>query len=163
MRSKRRNKVSIIAQTVASFPSCSRMLQMAIQNKQRKHRNCDTVYLKHLCQCVLLYCSVENLKVGTWIRKKRSFLFGDCNHKEFGATVMGDSFEAIVSTLWCPMSSGQQKSTHETRYPEFVVVCGIKVEQRCNLPEPNVERHSSFGNQHAGTIYFQMILEQTRC
>lgn len=47
----RQNEVSMLHQTRASFPSGPRMLQMGLHNKYGKCRNCDTLRLKHLCQC----------------------------------------------------------------------------------------------------------------
>lgn len=103
----RRNKVSVIAQMRAPFPSIPCVQQMAIASKYGDCQNLGTLYLKRLCYCALLRCSVENIQLKAYTHKKRRFLFSSGNHGESGAPVLSDILTETVSTLWRKMLFSQ--------------------------------------------------------
>lgn len=90
------------------------------------------------------------------------FFFSSCDYEEGRASVRVDRFEIILSTLWRAMLISQLKLTNRTRHPELVIICSIQVEQRSYPSELNIEQHFSFCNPHAGTVFFQKVLELAR-
>lgn len=93
------NKIGIIAQTGAPFPSNPRLLQMAMLNKYRENWSDDTLHLKRLFLCAPLRYSVKNIKLETWTCKRRRFFFTYCTYDESWTPIRTDCFKVILSTL----------------------------------------------------------------
>lgn len=69
------NEMCIVAHTGATFPSGLCILQMAMRNKKWERQNYFRHCFKRLCLCSLLCCSVEDIKIVAWTRKKGRKLF----------------------------------------------------------------------------------------
>lgn len=88
-RYKRWNKVNIMAQTGACFPSSPCMLQVTVSKKKEEYLICDVLCLKRFCQRALLRYSVVKIHLEAETPKKRCFLFSSCNYIEFAPTFRG--------------------------------------------------------------------------
>lgn len=125
MRYMRWQKVSIITQTRASFPSCPCKLQVTVSDNYGKCSNCDKHSLESLFQCALLHCGVKHLQLGAWTREDRRLVLCNGNHNGPVPPIGDDIFKIILFSFWCTIFVCQLKLNSRWWHLELVVVYAL--------------------------------------